>query len=137
MDMNKEKEYFVLRRAHCGTFDMNTGKMDTDIIGITDDEEFAKSQVSVFCYYEKVKFLKRDLTEIVKEIAETHHDRLVFAGMSGGEKMCGCCKKEVPHLVCIEHDSQDYSKDMWVCGDCYMLIATYWKNNHPKKICPI
>jgi len=133
----KEKQYFVLRRAHCGTFDMKTGKMDTDIIGLTDDEEFAKSQVSVFCYYEEVKFINRDLTERIKNVAETHHDRLVFAGMSGSEKICGCCKKEVYHVVCIEHDSQDYSKDMWVCLDCYNKIATYWKVHTPKKICPI
>jgi len=87
-----EKEYFVLRRAHCGTLDLKTGKMDTDIIGITDDEEFAKSQQSVFCYYEKVKFLEKDLiTSKIKEIAETYHDRLVMAGMSGGDNKCECC----------------------------------------------
>jgi hypothetical protein len=132
-----EKEYFVLRRAHCGTFNMKTGKMDSDIIGITDDEEFAKSQVSVFCYYEKVRFINRELSNEIKEIAETYHDREVMSCQSGLEKKCDCCDKKTAHSVCIEHDSQDYSKDKWVCPDCYVRIATYWKEHAPKKICPI
>jgi len=132
-----EKEYFVLRRAHCGTLNLETGKMDTDIIGITDDEEFAKSQVSVFCYYEKVRFLERDLTLKIKEIAETYHDRLVMTGMSGGDNKCECCGKKVITRTCIEHDTQDYSKDLWVCVDCYCAIMKYWKEHKPKKIAPI
>jgi hypothetical protein len=132
-----EKEYFVLRRANCGTLNLETGKMDTDIIGITDDEEFAKSQVSVFCYYEKVKFLERDLTTKIKEIAETYHDREVMCGMSGGNNRCECCGKIVVTRTCIEHDSKDFSKDLWICSDCYCDIAKYWKEHRPKKIAPV
>jgi hypothetical protein len=92
-----EKEYFLLRRF---------GNGGTDIIGITDDEEFAKSQVGVFCNYEKVKFLEKDMTPRIKEIAETHHDRVVMTGMSGGNNKCECCGKTVVTRTCIEHDSQ-------------------------------
>ena len=133
--MKTEKEYFLIRRV--GAMAVGPGIVNPDIVGITDDEEYAKSRMDIFTKYDKVRFLTRDLTEIVKEIAETYHDRVVFSGMSGGENICGCCKKEVFSLVCIEHDSQDYSKDLWICHDCYTKIATYWKEHHPKKICPI
>lgn len=129
--MKDEKEYFVVLRANC------SNGVDNGIIGITDDETFAKSMQSVFCTYQKVKFLKRDLTEIVKELAESYHDRVVMSAMSVGNEPCDCCEKPAVTLYCIEHDSQDYSKDKWVCGDCYTAIATYWKEHHPKKICPI
>jgi len=128
-----KKEYFIIRWVNCG----NGG---TDIIGVTDDEEFAKtvcSEQPVFRKYEKVKFLERDLTTKIKEIAETYHDREVMTSMSGGDNKCECCGKTTITRTCIEHDSQDYSKDLWVCGDCYTAIATYWKENHPKKICPV
>ena len=51
--------YFVLRKANCRTFNGNIGKMDSDIIGVTTDEEYAKSKNSVFCYYEPVILLDR------------------------------------------------------------------------------
>jgi hypothetical protein len=127
-----EKEYFVLLRANC------SNGVDNGVIGITDDEEFAKSKVSVFCFYQKVKFLERDLTPIIKELAETYHDREVMSMISDyGERKCDCCGKIVVTRTCIEHDSQDYSKDKHVCGNCYAAIATYWKEHLPKKICPI
>lgn len=129
--MKDEKEYFVVLRANC------SNGVDNGIIGITDDEAFAKSMQSVFCTYQKVKFLKRDLTEIVKELAESYHDRVVMSAMSVGNEPCDCCEKPAATLYCIEHDSQDYSKDKWVCGDCYTAIATYWKEHRPKKIAPI
>lgn len=128
-----EKEYFVIRWVNCS----NGG---TDIIGITDDEEYAKtvcSEQPVFRKYEKVRLLKRDLKEIIKGIAETYHDRMVMTGMSGGNNKCECCGETVVTRTCIEHDSQDYSKDLWVCSDCYIAIATYWKEHRPKKIAPI
>ena len=59
-DENKPSPtYFVLRRANSGTFNGETGKFDTDIIGVTTDEEYAKSKNSVFCYYEPVILLDR------------------------------------------------------------------------------
>lgn len=128
-----EKEYFVIRWVSCS----NGG---TDIIGITDDEEFAKSVCNeqlLFRTYEKVKFLKRDITSIVKELAETYHDREVVAYTYADNQKCDCCGKIVTARICIEHDSQDYSKDKLICSDCYVAIATYWKVNHPKKVCPI
>jgi len=48
--------YFVLRRANCGTIDKD-GRADSDIIGVTINEEYAKSKQSVFCYYEPVILL--------------------------------------------------------------------------------
>ena len=49
--------YFVLRRVNSGT--IGDGKTHTDIIGVTTDEEYAKSKNSVFCYYEPVILLDR------------------------------------------------------------------------------
>ena len=128
-----EKEFFVIRWVNCS----NGG---TDIIGITDDEEFAKSvcnEQPLFRTYEKVKFLKRNIKELVKEIAETYHDREVMSSQAGLERKCDCCGTLIYSTVCIEHDSQDYSKDKWVCPNCYVEISIYWKENHPKKICPV
>jgi len=51
------KRYFLIRRYNCGTYNPQTQKMDTDIIGITTDEEYAKSRQSVFCGYEEVWML--------------------------------------------------------------------------------
>jgi uncharacterized protein with PIN domain len=77
------------------------------------------------------------IKKIIKELAETYHDREVMAMTTMTGQKCGCCNKSALTTVCIEHDSQDYSKDKHVCPDCYTAIATYWKENHPKKICPI
>jgi hypothetical protein len=128
-----EKEYFLIRWVNCS----NGG---TDIIGVTDDEEFAKSVCSeqpVFRKYERVKFLVKDLKDKIKEIAETYHDRLVMASMSGTNNNCQCCGKPTPTTTCIEHDSQDFTKDLWVCSDCYCAVVKYWQENRPKKIAPI
>jgi len=125
-----EKEYFVIRRFNCG----NGG---TDIIGITDDEEFAKSMQNVFCGYEKVLFLKKDISTKIEELAKTYHDRVVMTGMSGGNSKCDCCGKPSVTRTCIEHDSQDFSKDLWICADCYCDIVKYWEKNLPNKILPI
>lgn len=48
----KGKTYFVLRKANCGT--VIGDKPQTDIIGITSNEETAKERISIFCYYEPV-----------------------------------------------------------------------------------
>jgi hypothetical protein len=47
------KRYFVIRRYNSGT----SGD-STDIIGLTTDEEYAKSRQSVFCGYEEVKMIQ-------------------------------------------------------------------------------
>jgi hypothetical protein len=46
------KRYFIIRRYNCGT-----SADTTDIIGLTTDEEYAKSRQSVFCGYEEVKMI--------------------------------------------------------------------------------
>jgi len=128
-----KKEYFLIRWVSCSTG-------DTDIIGVTDDEECAKAVCKLqplFRKYEKVKFLERDLKDVIKEIAETYHDRVVMTGMSGGNNKCECCGNTVVTRTCIEHDSLDFSKDLWICADCYCDIAGYWQKNLPKKIAPI
>jgi len=126
----EEKEYFVIYRANCSAG-------GSDVIGITDDEELAKSMQGVFCGYEKVKFLKKDISTKIEELAKTYHDRVVMTGMSGGENKCDCCGKKVITRTCIEHDSGDFSKDLWICGDCYCEIVKYWEKNLPKKIMPV
>jgi hypothetical protein len=47
------KRYFVIRRYNCGT-----SADKTDILGLTTDEEYAKSIQSVFCGYEEVKMIQ-------------------------------------------------------------------------------
>ena len=49
------KEYYVIRKRNCATIGPNG--LDTDIIGITTDENKCKEMQSVFCGYEKVKLL--------------------------------------------------------------------------------
>jgi len=73
----------------------------------------------------------------IREIAKTYHDRDICAMMSGGELECPICGKTVTSLVCIEHDSQDYSKDLNICLDCYSELHRLWLENTPKKICPV
>ena len=50
-----ETKYFIIRRYNSGTY-----ADTTDIIGLTTDEEFAKSVQSVFCGYEEVKLIKKE-----------------------------------------------------------------------------
>lgn len=52
----QEKEYYVIRKRNCATIGPNG--LDTDIIGISTDENKCKDMESVFCSYEKVKLLK-------------------------------------------------------------------------------
>jgi hypothetical protein len=46
------KRYFVIRKCNCGT-----SEDKTDILGLTTDEEYAKSRQNVFCGYEEVKMI--------------------------------------------------------------------------------
>jgi hypothetical protein len=86
---------------------------------------------------EYISHCDTELKNKVKEIAESYHDRLVFSGSSGFSQKCGCCGETVGTTVSIEHDGRDFSKDLRVCGTCYTLIATYWRDNKPNKIPPI
>jgi len=52
--MEENKRYFIIRRYNSGT---TADK--TDIIGLTTDEEYAKSVRSVFCNYEEVKMITK------------------------------------------------------------------------------
>jgi len=47
--------YFVLRKSGCRA--VVNGVHQSDIIGVTTNEEYAKSKKSVFCYYEPVILL--------------------------------------------------------------------------------
>jgi hypothetical protein len=80
----------------------------------------------------KVKYSKT-----IKKLAENYHDREVMSMTSATDQSCDGCGRTTITTVCIEHDSQDYSKDKHVCPDCYVKIANYWKEFHPKKICPV
>ena len=79
----------------------------------------------------KEKFLKK-----VEQIAQTYHDRPCMSGLTMEGQVCKCCESVVLTTTSIEHDSQDYSKDLNVCANCYSHIATWWKNNRPRKIAP-
>lgn len=50
--MMEETKYYIIRRYNSGTIPATT-----DIIGLTTDEEYAKSIQSVFCGYEEVELL--------------------------------------------------------------------------------
>jgi hypothetical protein len=47
----KKIRYFLISRKNCGCPGF------TDVFGITDDEEYAKSCRGVFCDYEEVKMM--------------------------------------------------------------------------------
>lgn len=49
---NANKRYFIIKRYNCGT-----SADTTNIVGLTTDEEYAKSLQSVFCDYEEVKIV--------------------------------------------------------------------------------
>lgn len=82
-----------------------------------------------------------DLKEIffqkVKSIADTYHDRLCMNCLSMENQICECCGSVVSYTTSIEHESQDYSKDLSVCSNCYEHIVNYWTKNKPRKIAPI
>jgi hypothetical protein len=73
----------------------------------------------------------------VEEVAETYHDKLCGNSTTVREQICPCCWNLVTTTTKIEHDSQDYSKDLSVCFDCYSKIHTQWQKNNPAKISPI
>jgi hypothetical protein len=77
-----------------------------------------------------------DLLDI-KEIAKTYHERDICCGMSGGEQLCPTCGRKVYTKYSIEHDSRDFSKDLSICMDCYDELHKLWKENSPRKICPV
>lgn len=68
-------------------------------------------------------------------IAEHYHCRTLHsASISMDGQICKCCGKTVYYTRNIEHDSQDYSKDLSICIDCYVKITNYWRENKPRKI---
>ena len=73
----------------------------------------------------------------ISEIASNYHDREVMTSRHDYDSECPCCGQMVSDLTSVEHDSCDYSKDLWVCGDCYFDIYKWWRSNKPKKICPV
>jgi hypothetical protein len=56
-DQVQTPQFFVLRKFGCGT--VLNGVQQLDIIGVTADEDRAKANMSVFCYYEPVISLDR------------------------------------------------------------------------------
>lgn len=77
------------------------------------------------------------IVERIKELGETYHDRLVGSNLVMSGQVCDCCKKETMSTWGIEHDSQDHSKDLGLCDDCFMEILKYWVEFRPRKIAPI
>ncbi len=73
----------------------------------------------------------------IESIAKNYHERDINASTSGGNNTCGCCKKTVLTVFSIEHDSQDYSKDLGICIDCLTSIHKIWEEKTPGKICPV
>ncbi len=96
-----------------------------------DEQAFAIHDVSHSAEL-KDKFLKK-----VEQIAKTYHDRLCMSSLTMEGQICKCCESIVLTTTSIEHDSQDYSKDLNVCANCYSHIAKWWQNNKPRKITPI
>ena len=69
----------------------------------------------------------------MKNIAENYHDRDICAMVGGCDLVCGCCRKKTTTTIFIEHDSQDHSKDLSICFDCYTSIHKIWKKKTPAK----
>jgi hypothetical protein len=80
---------------------------------------------------------KEIFSQKVKSIAETYHDRVCMSMLTMENQVCKCCGSVVRVTTSIEHDSQDHSKDLSVCTNCYEHIVNYWKMNRPGKIAPI
>lgn len=75
--------------------------------------------------------LKNKFLNKVEQIAQTYHDRLCMSVLTMEGQICKCCESVVLTTTSIEHDNQDYSKDLNVCANCYSHIANWWKNNKP------
>ena len=91
------------------------------IIGITDNEEFAKSWQSVFVGYEEIKFLDPAnwRSDRVRTILSEYHERDCGSMVCGMNKTCPCCGASVLTTISVEHNSMDFKKDLHVCIDCY------------------
>jgi predicted metal-binding protein len=72
----------------------------------------------------------------LEKIASTYHDKDIFAGVTVSRD-CPICEKHILNSVCIESDILDYSKDLYICTECYMKLHMIWKDKTPKKICPV
>ncbi len=73
----------------------------------------------------------------IRNIAQNYHDRSCTSNCSGNDLVCDICNNYTCNLTGIEHNSQDYSKDLSICIDCYSKVYDYWKENSPGKISPI
>ncbi len=81
--------------------------------------------------------LEEVFNQKIQSIAETYHDRDCMSNLSMRNQICKCCESIVIHTTLIEHDSQERSKDLSICIDCYTRIYNYWTVNKPRKIAPI
>jgi hypothetical protein len=81
---------------------------------------------------------RKKLDEKIIEIGNAYHGRMCSPTISGmnRDRVCGCCEGLTRTQTGIEHDSQDHSKDLWVCIDCMSDLYKYWQNNEPRKIPP-
>ena len=73
-------------------------------------------------------------------IASNYHERIPNA-IIGSYMVSGPPKERCPNCgnitiskTCVEHDSQDKSKDLWICLDCYSAVCSLWKKYYPKKM---
>jgi len=60
---NLKKSYYIIKRMNCGTGNLNTNVMDSNIMGVTTNKKIAKSYENVFCGYEKVKIINNEKIE--------------------------------------------------------------------------
>lgn len=108
-----EDRYFVIRRYNSGTISLVTGEKDTDIIGLTTDEEYAKSRRSVFCDYEEVKMFK-----INKDFINTSKD------MTGAELITKERNEQLEkHNITVEADAKFNSNPIGKNPDLFPLMA--------------
>ncbi len=107
------KEYFVIK-IH--------GKLSC----VTTNEAFAKSQVGVFCSYEKVELINVS-PERIKDFAESHAITMSCGGGYCNNLDCGCCGNKIKDFLDIEN--RENKNIIGVCLDCYLLIEKYWRYN--------
>ena len=103
------------------------------------DDPKVMQALDLLCEAEHPVLNKLNELTSIEGIASRYHDRECGSMLGGANLVCPICMDSCPSLIGIEADGLpvDHSKDLNICFPCYTKIHNYWKENKPKKICPI
>jgi hypothetical protein len=123
-DVEKHNSLIKMETKYFLIFSPNSS---ADIIGITDNEEFAKSFKGVFVGYTEVKFLDptKWRSDRVLTILSEYHERDCGSMVGGMSQICSCCGASVLTTISVEYNSMDFKKDLHVCIDCYSELIEH------------